>query len=168
MYISIDNKNRIISVKGDGCYRVSTDIYIDNNLYQTDKFVGALYDDNTNSVIFDEEWDSLYKPKINTEPEKTSIQKYEINLIEKTKDILDTKAKEYGYDNILSAVSYSNSTNIIYKIEGIAFIEWRDKLWNDIFTHIETVKLDESLILTDTNGLFEDFPLDLNKDYLNT
>jgi hypothetical protein len=43
---------------------------------------------------------------------------------------LESKAKEYQYDNIVSACSYSNSTIEQYKKESIAFIAWRDYLWS--------------------------------------
>ena len=44
--------------------------------------------------------------------------------------VLYSKSKEYGYDNIVSACSYKDSTVEKYRNESIAFIQWRDHLWS--------------------------------------
>jgi len=46
---------------------------------------------------------------------------------------LDTVAKSWGYDSILSAVSYANSTNPQYKADAAAMIEWRDAYWAEAY-----------------------------------
>lgn len=38
-------------------------------------------------------------------------------------------AQSWGYDDIVSAVSYITSTNPQYVAEAKALIEWRDKVW---------------------------------------
>jgi hypothetical protein len=43
--------------------------------------------------------------------------------------ILDQGAKAWGYDSIVSAVSYSASTNFQYAADARALIEWRDAVW---------------------------------------
>lgn len=48
---------------------------------------------------------------------------------EDIQNYLDKKAKEYGYDSILSAVSYLNSTNPKYAVEAAGFLQWRDSVW---------------------------------------
>lgn len=47
---------------------------------------------------------------------------------------LDAVAKSWGYDSLVSAVSYANSTNPQFKAEAEALIEWRDKLWAEAYT----------------------------------
>lgn len=44
--------------------------------------------------------------------------------------VLQDKSKEYGYDNIISACSYKDSTVEKYRTESTAFIKWRDHLWS--------------------------------------
>lgn len=52
---------------------------------------------------------------------------------------LENKAKEYKYDNIISACSYINSSNTQFKNESIAFNAWRDYLWGPV---LDQLKLD--------------------------
>lgn len=46
---------------------------------------------------------------------------------------LDSVAKEWGYDSMLSAVSYVNSTNPQYNAESNALIQWRDIYWTKAY-----------------------------------
>jgi hypothetical protein len=43
--------------------------------------------------------------------------------------ILDQGAKAWGYDSIVSAASYSSSTNFQYAADARALVEWRDAVW---------------------------------------
>lgn len=47
---------------------------------------------------------------------------------EKTQELLDAKARERGYDDILSACSYAGYDND-FRAEGEAFGIWRAKVW---------------------------------------
>ena len=51
------------------------------------------------------------------------------HAIDRVQSFMDTKAREYGYDHILSASSYVTSTFPKFKAEGIAFAKWRDDVW---------------------------------------
>lgn len=42
---------------------------------------------------------------------------------------LDDKARERGYDNILSAASYATSPHPRFGPEGTAYRDWRDSCW---------------------------------------
>jgi hypothetical protein len=42
---------------------------------------------------------------------------------------LDTFAQTWGYDSILSAASYVQSTNSRFRAEGQALLNWRDATW---------------------------------------
>ena len=53
----------------------------------------------------------------------------ENSAIDRVQSFMDAKAKELGYDNILSASSYVTSTFPKFKAEGIAFAKWRDDVW---------------------------------------
>jgi len=52
---------------------------------------------------------------------------------------LDTAAQQRGYDNIMSAVSYANSSHPVYGPEGRAFLAWRDACWEVTFELLESV-----------------------------
>lgn len=47
--------------------------------------------------------------------------------------VLYDKAREYGYDNIISACSYTGSTITQFQEQSIAFNAWRDAVWNTSF-----------------------------------
>lgn len=47
---------------------------------------------------------------------------------------LDAVAQSWGYDSMVSAVSYVNSTNAQYKAEAEALIAWRDAYWTEAYT----------------------------------
>lgn len=54
---------------------------------------------------------------------------------------LDSLAISWGYDNIVSAASYSNSTNPQFKSESLALVNWRDEVWSfayEILNKIES------------------------------
>jgi len=46
-------------------------------------------------------------------------------------NLLDSTAKEKGYDNIISMTSYANSGNAKWANEATAAISWRDACWNE-------------------------------------
>lgn len=43
--------------------------------------------------------------------------------------ILDQGARTWGYDSIVSAVSYASSTNFQYAADAKALSDWRDAVW---------------------------------------
>jgi hypothetical protein len=47
---------------------------------------------------------------------------------------LDDVAKSWGYDSLVSAASYSNSTNPQFKAESDALVAWRDTYWAKAYT----------------------------------
>ena len=46
---------------------------------------------------------------------------------------LDDVAKNWGYDSIVSAVSYINSSNAQFKADAEILSNWRDRVWEKIF-----------------------------------
>lgn len=65
--------------------------------------------------------------------------------------LIKDKVKEYGYDSIISACSYTNSTIDKFRLESLAFVQWRDYLWHDAVNKI-TAELDSG-----NNPSTEDF-----------
>jgi len=47
---------------------------------------------------------------------------------------LDNIAKSWGYDSLLSAVSYATSSNPQYKADADSLIAWRDSIWAEAYT----------------------------------
>jgi len=48
-------------------------------------------------------------------------------------NLLDSTAKAWGYDSLLSAASYVNSLVPQYKSESAVLTQWRDSLWSTAF-----------------------------------
>jgi len=46
-------------------------------------------------------------------------------------NLLDSTAREKGYDNIISMTSYANSSNTKWAAEAAEAISWRDACWNE-------------------------------------
>lgn len=53
------------------------------------------------------------------------------------KDLLLKTAKSKDYDSEFSIVSYANSTNMTWKAEALAFIAWRDLIYDYVLTEFE-------------------------------
>lgn len=53
--------------------------------------------------------------------------------------MLDEKARERRYDNILSACTYATSTQPKFQAEGQACVAWRDAVWSRCYELMEQV-----------------------------
>ena len=74
------------------------------------------------SMIDDDVYKVSYKIVSKNLEELTALFK------EKTQELLDAKAREKGYDDILSACSYAGYDND-FRAEGEAFGIWRARVW---------------------------------------
>lgn len=54
--------------------------------------------------------------------------------------MLDTKAQERRYYDILSASTYATSTNAIFKAEALACLAWRDAVWAKAYSVLDQVQ----------------------------
>jgi len=63
-------------------------------------------------------------------------------------EYLDATAQEFGYDNILSAVSYVGDTNATLAAEGVAFKSWRSAVWSAALPQVNSVQQGTSVAPT--------------------
>ena len=61
-----------------------------------------------------------------------------------TQKNLDSVAKSWGYDSLISAASYSSSTNPKFKAESDALVAWRDATWSKVY-EIESGKMPKTV-----------------------
>jgi hypothetical protein len=54
--------------------------------------------------------------------------------------MLDTKAQERRYYDILSASTYATSTNPTFKAEALACLAWRDAVWAQVYSVLDLVQ----------------------------
>jgi hypothetical protein len=62
-----------------------------------------------------------------------SSDHYEQNIAAAVQSLLDSTAQSYGYDGILSAVSYKGSPIAKFGSEGQMFFNWRDAVWTHCY-----------------------------------
>lgn len=53
---------------------------------------------------------------------------------------LDSLAKSWGYDSLISASSYETSTNVQFKAESLVLIAWRDEVWGSAYALLANVQ----------------------------
>lgn len=88
------------------------------------------------------------------EPTPEEIQK---TLTDAMQTYMDSKVKERGYDNILSACTYANSTFPGFHGEGLACIAWRDSVWRACYDILDEVTAGQREIPT-TEELIAELP----------
>ncbi|HVJ31676.1 MAG TPA: hypothetical protein VND94_01060 [Terriglobia bacterium] len=64
----------------------------------------------------------------------------EADYVAAVQAMLDTKARERNYDNIMSACTYAASTIAKFKAEGDACLAWRDAVWAQCYTDLAAVQ----------------------------
>ena len=62
-------------------------------------------------------------------PPTETMQQTQDRLSASLTSAINDGAKQWGYDDIVSAVSYTTSTNKQYAADAAALIGWRDEVW---------------------------------------
>lgn len=79
-------------------------------------------------------------PEIVTANQTAKLEQLKTSIIQRVQSNLDNFAKEKNYDSILSACSYANSTNSVFKAEGELAVSLRDATWIAMYAILEEVQ----------------------------
>lgn len=85
-------------------------------------------------------------------PQPRTQKQIEDEIKIKTQEKMDITAKEWGYFNFITAISYQNSANRSYSAESRLLTNWRDSVWDYIFSQF-TNSLTEADIETIVNNI---------------
>ena len=100
---------------------------------------------------------------VQIEPYIPTAKEIRKSYSDKLGSVMDAKAQEYGYDGILTAVTYADSTIDKFAQEGKAFKEWRDSVYATGYAYLAEVESGTKTIpATDADfiKLIPVFPLD--------
>lgn len=67
-------------------------------------------------------------------------QEFQVYIAAVVQNKLDSAAQARGYDGILSAVSYKNSSVPRFADDATAFLDWRDTVWAYCYTVLAQVQ----------------------------
>lgn len=73
-------------------------------------------------------------------PVEPSVPLRPDDYVAAVQSMLDAKARERRYDNILSACTYATSTTARFQAEGQACVVWRDAVWTRCYALMEQVQ----------------------------
>ena len=82
--------------------------------------------------------DSNGNPILQDPPEPT-LQETQDAISARIQNTIDTLAKSWGYDNIVSAISYLSSSNKQYAADATALNTWRDAVWTWAFQNFPSI-----------------------------
>lgn len=69
-------------------------------------------------------------PDINSLHEPGYLLKQKLQVAtDAIQNVMDRKAREYGYDNVHTASSYADSDDPTFRREGRSFKKWRESVW---------------------------------------
>lgn len=71
---------------------------------------------------------------------------------------LDDYAQSWNYDGIVSAASYSASTNPQFKAEALALIAWRDSVWASAYALLDEVNSGKKTVPKSVDEFLEFMP----------
>jgi hypothetical protein len=88
----------------------------------------------------------------------TKAEAIVLALTSEIQNRIDATAKEWGYFNILSAISYISSKNTTFSGEAKSLSLWRDSVW--LWAYPELAKVVDNF---DVSSFFETMPVPPNK-----
>lgn len=86
---------------------------------------------------------------------ENSPEKIQARLVAAVQRHLDAKARERGYDSIFTASTYATSLHLKFGPEGIAYRDWRDKVWDYCYVVLADVQAGLRSIPTEAELLAE-------------
>jgi hypothetical protein len=104
----------------------------------------------------------VYEAKANPPAPVLSADQIRAKTIDEYKQAaqsqLDTIAQSWGYDSIISAASYANSTNGQFKSEALVLIAWRDEVWTSAYALLASVQSNKKSAPKDVDDFLAQLP----------
>jgi hypothetical protein len=79
-------------------------------------------------------------PEVVQQNQIAKMEQLKVSIVSNVQSNLDAFAKEKGYDGILSACTYANSSNELFKAEGLKAVELRDTSWGTLYAILADVE----------------------------
>lgn len=114
----------------------------DQNLYATNEYIR----------------DNVTGQPIKKPPYVPTLEEIQERLTAAIQEYMDNIARERGYDNLLSAVTYADEPIVpSFQVEGIAFRAWRSAVWDYCYTQLDAV-LNGEREIPSVNELIAELP----------
>lgn len=101
---------------------------------------GVPTSENGFELVFED--GQMYKVWNKAEFDPQSFERFSSMIVSQ---LMDSVAREYGYDSILTACTYATSTVPKFQVEGQAFVQYRDAVWVAYYDALGTVDLTTGL-----------------------
>ena len=76
------------------------------------------------------------------DPPPLTVEQEQAVLLSRVQGLLDSRAREHGYDNVQAVISYATEPAVpAYQAEGIGFRAWRSETWAAVFVLLGTTPL---------------------------
>lgn len=111
--------------------------FFDDNIQKIPKEAKEITDSQWQSLLESQSKGQIIEADLNGNPiavDKPTLIPTVEYFNDATQNKLDSFAQSWGYDSLISAISYVNSTNTQYKTEAEALIAWRDAVWTKAYT----------------------------------
>jgi hypothetical protein len=97
-------------------------------------------------------------PVIAQQNQIAKMEQVKASIVSVVQSNLDAFAKERGYDGILSACTYVNSSNDLFKADGLKAVELRDASWAILYSILAAVEAG-TRVVTSFSDIEADLPV---------
>ena len=106
------------------------------------KDIRAFEDDGSQDDQIPEDYTPITLPQVLValKAQRETVEVSPEDYKDAVRNLFNHVAHDRGYDSILSAVSYINSTNATFQSEAAALIAWRDTVWGIVYPILDQIE----------------------------